>query len=184
MFCTRCGAQNPDEAKFCRNCSITLVKTGSTPSAETLVSPPAGVSDYSSDQPPARVRPPASSQGNSPYPGYQGHQSYQGYQGYHGSQSPPPPPTGAGAGASARAIAAMILSLISVASCGPLMSIPGLIMGKLEMDAINKGQAPQAGLTFAKIGFYAGIGLTLLYCLVGIVYAFVIAAAIKSGVPQ
>jgi hypothetical protein len=49
--------------------------------------------------------------------------------------------------------------------CGPFTSIPGLILGKIEMNAIRDGQAPKAGETLAKIGFYVGIAATALYCL-------------------
>jgi hypothetical protein len=68
-------------------------------------------------------------------------------------------------GASGRAITAMILSIVALVSCGPFTSIPGLILGKLEMDAIQKGEASQAGATFAKVGFYMGLGVTALYCI-------------------
>lgn len=80
--------------------------------------------------------------------------------------------------ASTRAIASMILSLISIATCGPLLSVPGLILGKLELDAIRNGQAPAAGETFAKIGYYAGIVITILSCLGGLAYLmFIISVA-------
>ena len=39
----------------------------------------------------------------------------------------------------------MILSLVSIVTCGPLLSIPGLVLGKIEMNAIREGRAPQAG---------------------------------------
>jgi len=31
MFCTQCGAQNPDEAKYCYNCGAALPATGTAP---------------------------------------------------------------------------------------------------------------------------------------------------------
>lgn len=67
----------------------------------------------------------------------------------------------------------MILSIVSVFTCGPLLSIPGLILGKMELNAIRQGQAPAAGETFAKIGFYLGIAATALSCLVGIVWLLI-----------
>ena len=105
----------------------------------------------------------------------QPHQSYQNY---------PSGPPGQQAGASGRAIASMILSLVSIVSCGPFLSVPGLILGKLELDAIRNGLAPQAGETFAKIGYYAGIGITALSCLAGLVYLVIVMFAIGSGVTQ
>jgi hypothetical protein len=66
----------------------------------------------------------------------------------------------------------MVLSIISVVTCGPFLSIPGMIMGKMEMSAIRQGQSPQAGENFAKAGFYVGLVVTILSCLVGLLYAF------------
>jgi hypothetical protein len=60
-------------------------------------------------------------------------------------------------GASGRAIAALILSLIGIFLCGLFTSIPGMILGKMEMNAIREGRAPAAGDGFAKTGFYAGM---------------------------
>jgi hypothetical protein len=68
----------------------------------------------------------------------------------------------------------MILSIISIFTCGALLSIPGMILGKMEMNAIRQGQAPPAGETLAKVGFYVGLGVTILTCLVGILYVFAI----------
>jgi len=73
----------------------------------------------------------------------------------------------------------MVLSLISIVTCGPLLSIPGMILGKSEMNAIAEGRSPNAGETYAKIGFYVGIGVTLLSCL-GIV-AWCVMMALNAG---
>jgi hypothetical protein len=62
----------------------------------------------------------------------------------------------------------MILSIVAIFTCGPFLSIPGMIIGKMEMNAIQQGQAPPAGETFAKVGFYLGLGVTILSCLVGV----------------
>lgn len=156
MFCTRCGTPNPDEASFCRNCSATLVKP-SQPARPATSSSPA-TSPYS--QPTPTANPPAHDQ--APYPGYQGFPVQQG--GYIRQ------PSGQPGGASGRAIAAMVMSLISLFTCGPLLSIPGAILGKMELNAIRSGQAPAAGETFAKIGFYGGLVFTALYCLGGVIW--------------
>lgn len=173
MFCTRCGSANPDEAQFCRNCSAPLVKRSSTPPSEPPYRSGLSVSGPGSTQPYSEPR--STEQG--PYPGYAGpsgtqrippgYQPYQGYQSSYASYTPPLPQ-----GASGRAIAAMVLSIISIFTCGPLLSIPGLILGKMEMNAIREGLAPQAGETFAKVGFYLGIAVTALSCLLVIFWAF------------
>ena len=85
---------------------------------------------------------------------------YQPYQSSYADYTPPLPQS-----ASGRAIASMVLSLVSLVTCGPFLSIPGMILGKMEMNAIREGQAPRAGETFAKIGFYFGLGMTALSCL-------------------
>ena len=77
--------------------------------------------------------------------------------------------------ASGRAIASMIMSIISPFTCGPFLSIPGLILGKMEMNAIRDGQAPRAGEAFAKLGFYLGIVVTALFCLGGLAWFFLVA---------
>ena len=156
MFCTRCGTPNPDEAGFCRNCSAALTKPGVSPSPTSS----SGSSTSPHYQPPTTSQPPPE---QAPYPGYQGFPIQPG-----GYIRPPAVQQG---GASGRAIGAMVLSLVSLFTCGPFLSIPGAILGKMELDAIRSGQAPPAGETFAKIGFYAGIALTVLYCLGGIVWA-------------
>jgi hypothetical protein len=85
------------------------------------------------------------------------------------------------AGASGRAIASMVLSLVSVVTCGPFLSIPGMIMGKMEMSAISQGQAPQAGENFAKAGFYVGLVVTILSCLGVLGYMFLIFLGVMSN---
>ena len=67
MFCTRCGVQNDDVARFCRNCSQPLTRTGAAP-------------------PTPGQRPPTS---DAPYPGYQGGQN-PGFQSQHPVGSQPP----------------------------------------------------------------------------------------------
>lgn len=97
-----------------------------------------------------------------PYPGYQGPPVYQ--------SSYINQPLAQQGSASGRAIASMILSILGLMpSCGFLTSIPGMILGKMEMNAIAAGQAPRAGETLAKIGFYVGIAGTVIYCLAGVV---------------
>ncbi len=154
MFCTRCGTANTDEAMFCVNCNAPLTRR-TTPQGRRDIprrDDPQPEPEYSL---PAFPDPPRSP--DLPYPGYQS--SYQ----------MPPHATGS---ASGRAIASMILSLGALVTCGPLMSIPGLILGKQEIDAIKAGRAPVAGETFAKIGYYGGIAVTALSCLWMIPVAF------------
>jgi Domain of unknown function (DUF4190)/zinc-ribbon domain len=172
MFCTRCGANNLDTDQFCRSCSAPLTKPGGA----------SGASSGSPQQPypystPGQGQQQQQPQSYAPYPGYQGY--------------PPPQPGYAnqmyqqqGAkGASGRAIASLVLSLLAILMmCGPFTSVPGMILGKVEMNAIRQGQAPLAGEGIAKAGFYIGLVVTILYGLVvlGYIFFFIIGIAATS----
>ena len=156
MYCTRCGSPNDEGAEVCRNCTAPLVsrKTSSPPYREPR--PEESVPESSGYQP-------------SLPPGYRPYTPQ-----VPSSYSPPLPQS-----ASGRSIASMVLSLISVVTCGPLLSIPGMILGKSEMNAIAEGRSPQAGETYAKVGFYVGIGVTVLSCL-GFI-AWLVMMAVGAG---
>jgi predicted lipid-binding transport protein (Tim44 family) len=82
-------------------------------------------------------------------------------------------------GASGRAITAMVLSLVGILFCGLFLTLPGMILGKIEMTAIQEGRAPQAGLGMAKTGFYSGLVGTVLYSvLIGI---FILSAVSQAN---
>src|SRR5262245_42792518 len=129
MFCTRCGANNLDGDQFCRSCSSPLTKPGGAQGSNVSSGSPQQPYPYST---PGSV--PEQPQAYTPQqPQYQGYP--QGQYGYANQMYSPQ------AGASGRAIASMVLSIISVVTCGPFLSIPGMIMGKMEMSAIREGQA-------------------------------------------
>jgi hypothetical protein len=73
-------------------------------------------------------------------------------------------------GSSGRAIASLMLSILGLIFCGWFTSIPGMILGKMEMNAIRDGRASQSGSGLAKTGFYMGIGVTALYGVIGGLY--------------
>jgi uncharacterized protein DUF4190/zinc ribbon protein len=171
MFCTRCGANNLDGDQFCRSCSSPLTKPGGAKGANVSSGSPQQSYPYAT---------PGSGQQQQQPQAYTPQQpQYQGYSqapyGYANQMYPPQ------AGASGRAIASMVLSIISVVTCGPFLSIPGMIMGKMEMSAIREGQSPQAGENFAKAGFYVGLVVTILSCLLGLGYMFLIFLGIASN---
>lgn len=147
MFCTRCGTQNPDDAGFCRNCSSALTRPVSQHQSGTYANPQSYAPQQTSQ---------------SPYPGYQGPPSYRSEYANQSIQQQ---------SASGRAIASMVLSILGLVMCTFFTTIPGMILGKMEMNAIAAGQAPRAGETLAKIGFYVGIAGTVIYCLGGIAAA-------------
>lgn len=172
MFCTRCGANNLDTDQFCRSCNAPLVRPGG---AQGQSAPPGSGQQsypYSTSGSGQQQQPP---QSYSPYPGYQGHPPAQ--YGYANQMS------GQQGNASGRATAAMIVSAASLALCFLTCCVPftsifflvtsivGAVLGKMEMNAINEGRAPQAGETMAKVGFYLGIAsaaLSFLFFALGV----------------
>lgn len=65
-----------------------------------------------------------------------------------------PPPPGP---SSNKALISLILGILSVFCCGPFSGVPGAIVGKMEMDAIKQGRAPQSNMGMAKAGFWISI---------------------------
>ncbi|MBI2895214.1 MAG: DUF4190 domain-containing protein [Deltaproteobacteria bacterium] len=109
---------------------------------------------------------------------------------------PPPggfPPPGAGGGfavppagppagqASGRAIAALVLGIVGLVLCGWLAGIPAVILGKMELNAIERGEAPAAGKGIATAGFWIGVIGSACYCLLTIGYIVAIVATGASG---
>jgi hypothetical protein len=82
------------------------------------------------------------------------------------------------------AITSLVLAIVSLMMCGPFTAIPGMIVGKLELGKIERGESPEAGKLLAQIGFWANLGLSVLYvvgfCLY-VVFIFVIVGASASS---
>jgi Domain of unknown function (DUF4190)/zinc-ribbon domain len=180
MFCTRCGANNLENDQFCRSCSAPLVRPGSAQSqSASSESPPYpySPSDPAQQQPPYPYSPsdPAQQQpqGYTPYPGYQGYPPSQySYANQMSAQQ---------GGASGRAIAAMVVGIVSLVMCCWPASIVSIVLGKMEMNAIKEGRAPQAGETMAKVGFYMGIVVTAVSLLATALYFIGIFASIAGN---
>jgi hypothetical protein len=67
--------------------------------------------------------------------------------------------------ASSRAITAFVLGIAAFfLGCLPL-AIAAWIVGRKEVNAIDRGMAPAAGRTFARVGFIMGMVLTILQTL-------------------
>jgi hypothetical protein len=179
MFCTRCGANNLDVDQFCRSCSAPLTKTGGAQSPGVSSGSPQQQYPYSNPNPNPYPSAGAGQQQQPP----QGYPQYPGYQqGYSQPQySYPNQGYQQQASASGRAIAAMIMSIVSPFTCGIFLSVPAMILGKMEMNAIRQGQAPPAGETFAKVGFYVGLVVTILSCAVGILYAILVLGSASNS---
>ena len=170
MFCTRCGANNLDTDQFCRSCGGPLVKSGAQGASSGSAQPPYPYSTPNAGQQQQQQQ---QQQGYTPYPGYQGY---------------PPPQYGHAnqmsaqqVGASGRAIAALILSIVTLVTCCWPAGIVGIVLGKMEMNAIQEGRAPRAGETLAKVGFYLGIVGTALSLLLWGLYFIGALASIAGG---
>jgi hypothetical protein len=84
-------------------------------------------------------------------------------------------------GASGMAIASLVLAIVSFMMCGPLTSIPGLIIGKMELGKIERGESPEAGKLLAQIGFWANVGISALWLVIMCIYAIMIVAVFASA---
>jgi hypothetical protein len=82
------------------------------------------------------------------------------------------------------AIAALVLGIASWVMCGPVLSIPGAIVGKMEMGKIERGESAAAGATLAKAGFWisvANLALAgVLICIYGIMIVVGLGAAASN----
>ncbi len=86
---------------------------------------------------------------------------------------PPPPPPNYPAvqpARSNRAMIAMICAVLGFVACGPLTSVPGIILAKMELDAIREGKASRESETTAKWAFNLSIAATVLSALVCFMY--------------
>ncbi len=66
-------------------------------------------------------------------------------------------------GSSQRATAALVLALAGLFCCGPFTSVPAIIVGWMEINAINQGQSSPAGRGMATFGLWGGVIATLLH---------------------
>ena len=149
MFCTNCGETNRNDAQFCSKCGNNLHPGFTPPSvteSPTMPLPPPSVTNDAPYTPPIGSNYPSLNIPQNTPPSY-------------ANYSPPLPNSPSG-----RAIASLVVSIVSIFTCGPFLSIPGIILGKMEMDAIKAGTASLAGMNFAKAGFWIGVVSTILYC--------------------
>jgi len=168
MFCTRCGANNLETDQFCRSCNVPLVKPGAQQQPGASSGPAQPQYPYST---------PGAGQQQPP----QHYPPYAGYQGYSNPQASYSNQMSGQQGASGRAIAALIVSIVSLVICCWPAGIVGAVLGKMEMNAIQEGRAPQAGATMAKVGFYLGIAGTAISLLFTALYFLGILASFSSS---
>lgn len=72
--------------------------------------------------------------------------------------------------ASSRAMVALAVGGLSLACYCPVIGFGGVVLGNAELAAINRGEAPEAGRTYARAGMimgWIGVGLTVAILLIG-----------------
>ncbi len=143
-ICPSCREVNPAEAAFCRSCATPL----------GAVAPQAPQWGQQQQAPP---------QWGQQQPGF-GNQPFGG---------PMQAPMSQPMQQSNRPLIALILVIAGLLCCGFLTSIPGAILGWMEMNAIKEGRAPQSGMTMSQIAFYGGIVVSILN-LIGTVIAVIV----------
>ena len=74
-----------------------------------------------------------------------------------------------------------MLGIISIVMCGFLTGLPAAILGKMEMNAIDRGEAPAAGKGLATAGFWIGAIVSGCSCLAAIGYVILIITAGASS---
>jgi len=68
--------------------------------------------------------------------------------------------------ASTRAVASLVLSVAGIScTCLPL-GVAGMVLGMQELDAIKRGESPEAGKSIAQGGLWIGVVNTALLALV------------------
>ncbi len=87
-----------------------------------------------------------------------------------GQTMPPPPPGGEAPVNKTKAMWSLILSIASiVCCCGIWTAIPGVILGKKELNAIKAGTSDPSNQGMAKAGFIIGLISIILSIISGII---------------
>ena len=74
---------------------------------------------------------------------------------------------------------AMLLSIGGLLCCGPLLGVPGAILGWLELQAIRGGRASADGKMMSQVGLWVGIGATVIH--IGLWALWLLFTALAGG---
>lgn len=91
------------------------------------------------------------------------------------------PPTGPD---NTKAIVTLVLGILSLLCCGFFSGIPAILLGRVELKAIDEGRSAEENRGLTKAGFILGLVGTILSCLGILAYLAIIALAViaqKSG---
>ena len=93
--------------------------------------------------------------------------------------SAPPPGAMVGGGPSSRATTALVLGIVGLICC-QLLSIAAIVIGKSEMNDVDRGLAPVEGRGLAQAGFILGIVGAILLALGLIYFAMMLGVGLNS----
>jgi hypothetical protein len=81
-----------------------------------------------------------------------------------------------------QAIASMVLGILSFVACGPIFSVPAIILGKIALDKIRRGVMSPDSQSFAKAGTILGwINLALFVAGFALFVLFFVVSASGAG---
>ncbi len=83
--------------------------------------------------------------------------------------------------ASQKPLIAMLLSIGGILCCGPILGVPGAILGWLELQAIREGRSPADGKLMSQVGLWVGIAATVIHIGAWIVWLLLTAVAGGGG---
>lgn len=90
-------------------------------------------------------------------------------------------PQNTAGGASTKATASLILAIAGFFCFSIFTSIPAIVVGWMEMNAIKNGQSSKDGLQFAQWGFWLGIIGTVLHVIGGGIFLMFMLLAAASN---
>jgi hypothetical protein len=122
----------------------------------------------------------ATAQGGAPPPPQNPNpqQNQQWNQGFQGNQPAGVNRQPSKGGASGRAIGSLALSICGLLLCCVLTSVPGAILGWMEVNAIKQGQSSPNGMIMAQIGLWGGVVMTVVNLLA---YGLYLLLAVSAG---
>lgn len=97
--------------------------------------------------------------------------------------APPPPPYGGYAQTSSQAVVALVLGVASFFTCGLIVAIPAIIVGRNAQRQIDASGGHVQGRGMATAGIVLGIVNVVLSVLaiIAVVLAFVFGGVVQSG---
>lgn len=166
-YCTKCGASNEDQARFCANCGQPMPEAEpAAPSVDPVVEPPKAQAYVPSQEVSTPVQETASSQQSSGYSGPV----------YTAAQ---PQVTGSASSAGTTekgnnpATLWLILNIVStvLCCCTNVVSIIGIVFAALGMSSFNKGDIAdcESKTKVAKIMFFISLGFGVLSLIIALV---------------